>query len=284
MNILCLQSKGQNPKNAKYGEGWQLALKKLDHDVKCYGSGYPWQKGLKIDHSDLKIDLAILLADYPDGDWYKDMSVLKCPKVFVSMDSHMCLNRHVEMAKECKIDLVCAANVSDVPVFSEITKSVWMPNMYSSDLIDNSDRKERFNIGFCGNYANRRRDIRKLGMALGLKKDIGVIGDDMSRAIKSYRIHWNRNIKTDINCRTFETLGCGTFLLTNRTPGVEDLFEHEKHLVYYEDINDCIDKARYYLRNDRVRNKIADAGHKHVLANHTYDVRAKELVELVGKL
>ena len=103
----------------------------------------------------------------------------------------------------------------------------------------------------------------------------------MVRAINSYKIHINCNISDDINYRTFETTGCGTFLITNYTPGLEKLFDIGKEIVVYESIEDLDSKVKYYLENEEEREKIAKAGYEKSVKNHTYYERCKMFINII---
>ena len=92
----------------------------------------------------------------------------------------------------------------------------------------------------------------------------------MVKSINSYKIHFNRNISDDINFRTFETMGCKPLLLTNYTPGLEELFIIGENIVVYKDRFDLIDKIKYYLENDKQREEMIIKGYDHVKSNHTY--------------
>jgi spore maturation protein CgeB len=114
--------------------------------------------------------------------------------------------------------------------------------------------------------------------------DASAIGKGMVRAVNSFRLHWNRNLADDINYRTFETLGCGTLLLTNYTPGLEKLFDPGRHLALYQDWDDLRRTVRRLLDDPEERAEIAAAGHAHARAHHTYDVRARQLLDLVRRM
>ena len=103
----------------------------------------------------------------------------------------------------------------------------------------------------------------------------------MVTSINSYKIHFNRNLKDDINYRTFETLGCGTFILTNHTPGLEKLFEIGKEIITYNSVGDLDDKIQFYLNNSTERRTIEINGFNRVKQNHTYYERAKTLVDII---
>jgi hypothetical protein len=77
-------------------------------------------------------------------------------------------------------------------------------------------------------------------------------------------------------------LGCGTFLLTNLTPGLEELFEVGRHLVTYEGREDLDTQISYYLAQAPEREAIARAGYAHAQAHHTYLQRARQIAATLG--
>ena len=114
------------------------------------------------------------------------------------------------------------------------TKTYWFPNAYPHDLIYPMEDIDKINdIGFCGNYLNRKEWIDIISEKFKIKTDIFVIGNDMVEAVNSYKIHFNRNIADDINFRTFETIGCNTLLFTNYTPDLDKLFDIEKNIWWF---------------------------------------------------
>ena len=150
-------------------------------------------------------------------------------------------------------------------------------------LIKPLELEKIHDIGFCGNINNRGGWLNEIKKYYNLKLDEFVIGEDMVRAINCYKIHFNRNIADDLNYRTFETLGCKTFILTNETPGLSDLFDVGKNIVTYSNEWDLLDKINYYLKNSNERNTITESGYKHVLENHTYFKRMGSLIKIINK-
>jgi spore maturation protein CgeB len=76
-----------------------------------------------------------------------------------------------------------------------------------------------------------------------------------------------------IKGRNFEVPGCGGFLLTERVPHLEDYFDLGREVAVFEQSDDLPEQVRHWLDRDEDRKAIADAGHKRVLAEHTYDHR-----------
>ena len=64
----------------------------------------------------------------------------------------------------------------------------------------------------------------------------------------------------EITRRIFEGMACGKMILCDKldkSKGLEELFEDEVDIVYYDDIVDCIYKMNHYNNNDEERETIA---------------------------
>lgn len=84
-----------------------------------------------------------------------------------------------------------------------------------------------------------------------------------------------------VNPRTFEILACGGFQLVDHRSLLPELFEIDKEIVCFKDINDLRDKIQYYLKNPEEREDIAIAGRARVLREHTYEQRMKEMLDFI---
>src|SRR5262249_28189166 len=60
----------------------------------------------------------------------------------------------------------------------------------------------------------------------------------------------------DIAHKAVETAACSGFLLTLRTPGHEALFEEDREAVFFSSVEECADKARFYLDRPDLRQAI----------------------------
>ena len=77
--------------------------------------------------------------------------------------------------------------------------------------------------------------------------------------------------------RTWYTLGCGGFLLTAYSPGLEEIFGRGKELDWFESIEECCDKISYYLQHDEERRKIAAAGYRLAHGQYSYDAMVNRI-------
>lgn len=91
-----------------------------------------------------------------------------------------------------------------------------------------------------------------------------------------------RSILSGIPLRAFEIIGAGGFLLTNYQPDFDDCFIAGEDYVYYESVEDLLEKASYYLEHEDERKKIAESGLNRIRQHHTYIHRVNEMLEIVG--
>ena len=88
--------------------------------------------------------------------------------------------------------------------------------------------------------------------------------------------------KNYLNDRVPMVLGTGGFLFLDRQPGLQDWFVDQKHVVYYDDINDLVSKAKYYRDKPELRKEIGDNARQLILDGHTYKHRADFLLEILA--
>jgi hypothetical protein len=279
MKILIIQEKGRHLKNQMFRESlnFQRAFTKIGIESTVWGLNYS-NYNQSFNEISKEYDVVLLIENYNNG-WLPNISNFKGLKLFWSIDSHIIPREHLMTCVNNKIDIVLNAIDSHQRYFSQF-KTYYLPNAYPDDLIDyRPEVEKKYDVGFCGNIINRGDWIYSIP---NIKADVFVIGDDMVNAINSYKIHFNRNLADDINYRTFETLGCKTFLLTNKTENLDKLFTIGEHLDIYDSKADLLEKIKFYLSNDDIRNKISENGYNWVKQNHTFVNRANEIVNIIN--
>lgn len=65
-----------------------------------------------------------------------------------------------------------------------------------------------------------------------------------------------RDNEDDIAHKSVEIGACGAFLLALRTQGHEALFEEDREAVFFSSVEECADKARFYLNRPDLREAI----------------------------
>lgn len=64
----------------------------------------------------------------------------------------------------------------------------------------------------------------------------------------------------DIAHKAVEIAACGGFLLAIRTPGHQAIFEEDREAVFFSSVEECADKAKFYLGRPDLRERIASEG------------------------
>lgn len=106
--------------------------------------------------------------------------------------------------------------------------------------------------------------------------------DDLPSFYPVSEINFNctsRQMKGAVNQRVFDVPCCGAFLLTDDRMGLEDLFEPGTEVIAYRTKDEIPELLERYLADPQARQRIADAGRRRVLAEHTYDHRMASLIE-----
>jgi spore maturation protein CgeB len=110
-------------------------------------------------------------------------------------------------------------------------------------------------------------------------------GSDMYRVLAMSCLTLNRH--NDVaeghanNMRLFEATGMGAVLVTEAAPNLAQLFTPGQEVVAYSDADDLVTKVSRLLDDDSERRRIAQAGQRRTLADHTYEKRMPRLVELI---
>lgn len=89
------------------------------------------------------------------------------------------------------------------------------------------------------------------------------------------------HMKKSMSARMYTAVGCGAFYMCRHVEGIEDILEPGKEIVTFRSEQEMIDLIRYYLENDELRMKIAKAGQNRVLRDHTYEVRMRQMMEMI---
>lgn len=81
--------------------------------------------------------------------------------------------------------------------------------------------------------------------------------------------------------RIIKTLGCGLLLFVRRFPGLDTLFENQRHLVWFDDLSELLHLAKYYLAHEEEAGVIGAAGLELVREKYTYDCMVSQVLELM---
>lgn len=112
-------------------------------------------------------------------------------------------------------------------------------------------------------------------------------GKDMYEIFAKAKIVVNRHINISgsyaNNMRMFEATAMGALLVTDDKKNMDEFFQVGKEVITYKNPEDLIKKVRYYLKHPKEARKIAKAGQKRTLSEHSYKKRMKELDKILRK-
>ncbi len=80
-----------------------------------------------------------------------------------------------------------------------------------------------------------------------------------------------------LKMRDFDGPMSGSLYLTHDNPDLETLFERNREYIAYRSVDECVELARRYLREDAPREAIAAAGRARALRDHIWSLRFSDL-------
>jgi len=85
-----------------------------------------------------------------------------------------------------------------------------------------------------------------------------------------------------IKARVFDMGLSGTLMLCNRNEALHEFYEPGKEYVEFDDLEDCVEKARFYLNHEAERERLAEAYYRRTQREHLWQCRFEKLFKQVG--
>jgi hypothetical protein len=175
-------------------------------------------------------------------------------------------------------------------------KFTWL--MQGVDMLEYNHRtvphdRRRYDVIFTGThlacFGEREKMLKQISALCSLKW-IGanasqrVIGHDFFMAYQAAKVAF---VPPPAACtndhywsnRLYLAAGTGTPCLVGYTPGLEDHYEDGKEIICFRNDAEMKTKLAALLSDTELRQRIGDAGRARTLRDHTYDVRARQLLE-----
>ena len=158
-----------------------------------------------------------------------------------------------------------------------------------------------YDVSFIGNlYGDRRawiEGLRDRGVnvaVFGQGSDRGVVpASDIPEIYRKSRLSLNFSgsglhligvrlkRSRQIKARVFEVPGAGGVLLTQAADNLSDYFRVGQEIEAFDRPDELAAKIQFYLSNPSARDRMAWAGHKRTISEHTYDRRFRDLLDYV---
>ena len=154
------------------------------------------------------------------------------------------------------------------------------------------DRNKVLDVSFCGGATPTRINTFNYIFQnnINFKYFYGLSYEDVIKAYGSSKIGLNLTIndndlekKSQMKLRIFEIVAAKTFLLTEYVDALEDCFEIGSEIETFRSIEEAKDKITFYLKNDKERESIANAGHARFIREHTSKKRLSSILDQIFK-
>jgi hypothetical protein len=165
----------------------------------------------------------------------------------------------------------------------------WLPLAASSQVHYPRQLPRIYQVGFVGNILRshqrtpRARRLTRIAAQFttnDLKRRY--TPEEVGQVYNQSQIVFNVCLNRDVNMRVFEATACGALLLTDaNAAGLADLFNLGQEVVTYQNDEDLMEKLNYYLTHATEREAIAQAGRQRTQREHTYRLRAEQILASV---
>jgi FkbM family methyltransferase len=272
------------------GDNLVRAFRRLGHEVYPYGNYYQTDERLSDDPPPDRADLLVYCECNDDDPEYTELQDRNFGlKSYWDFDvDNGRQETAADLIAQLDFDVVFHANRRYGPFFQRLaSRAVFLPYAFDDEHFFPIDRDRPIDVGLVGSrYPERAAYLDRLGEH-GAEVTVlsGVYREELVEAIAQLKMHLNLNIDGRGGAgllvgRVWETIGCGRPLLTERKDYVEELFRDSEHVVLFNGVEDCADKIRFLLDNERERERIARQGWDHGISNHTYLARARRILEI----
>jgi len=93
-------------------------------------------------------------------------------------------------------------------------------------------------------------------------------------------IHHSQS-KEGVNPRTFEIAGSGNFQLVEGKSMISEMFDVEKEVATYRNIEELIEKIKYFLKEKESLLSISEMGRRRAISDHTFLQRARFILNAI---
>ncbi len=90
-----------------------------------------------------------------------------------------------------------------------------------------------------------------------------------------------RKNKEQVKGRHYEINACGGFQLSYFIPGLNQVYEIDEEIAVYENERQIANTVKFFLKNNELRNSIADKGYQRSQKDHSAQMYLKKLVDQI---
>lgn len=139
-------------------------------------------------------------------------------------------------------------------------------------------------------FAELERRLAGLGIDCLFRHSLNMPAAEQVEIIQRSRINLNAHAAADhsgerswgLPERCYGVPACGGFLLSDERGHARDDFAPGTEWADFHDIDECVARIRHYLAQPDEARAIAEAAHRRVMRDHTYEQRAQSLLAAIA--
>jgi hypothetical protein len=215
------------------------------------------------------------------------------PRVVYSWDSHVAgLQSYRPLVNH--FDKILLASKIDTEALNaeHPDKFAWIPEACNPRVHKNLNQERTNNLGYIGHpNGNIVRSgysksdfLKHLKEKHGLVHSMEIYGPEYTKGINKIKVMFDRTIGHNIGTRIFEAGSAGCCTLWSKTGhkhGIEELLEEKVHYIAYDDTIESFEEVFGSLTEEKIKN-VTEEAQSHILSNHTYAHRVKQILEVMG--
>lgn len=199
--------------------------------------------------------------------------------------------------KEVGIDIVFQRHYVNVDYgnsFNSGVRHMFLPFSVDTKLFCDRNQFRTNMITYTGSVNNMYYTDRTMAVAM-LKQRSLITKDSPKRKenqdyvndLNNYVCHLSgQSAYYILPAKIFEIASSGSLLLTTANPktGMDLVFPENTYIKFADDCSDLISKADFILSNRNEVKAITERAKKHILENHTHEIRTRQFIETMQKV
>jgi hypothetical protein len=179
---------------------------------------------------------------------------------------------------------------------SEGVPALFYPLASSNEIFYPMGIEKKYDVGFLGaKYGIRKKIIEKLKNRGINVKAYGTGWEEGRLPIDKTNLFYNQckivlGVGTILGTsdfiamklRDFDVPMSGSVYITNYNPDLRKIYKENEEIIFYKNIDECIDKIEKLLEQPKKMEKIRSKTHRVSLNKNTYKARLKEILKKMG--
>jgi hypothetical protein len=270
-------------------------FKKMDYNVKFYNTLVKgnfddtnlneliWEYKQSIFVPDLILHLDFGLFNSP---LLNKSSIPTAKWVVESGDDPQNFNLNYVKVRAGNFDLVLSPDVRCVTKYQQMNiNAAWFPHFADPDQFEVEQDPIYDSVTTRSVAEPFFKSLKeKLGDSFEPRMEGFFHGKEHSIHLKKGKIVVQNSKYKEITRRVFEGMMSNRLVITDRPDPetqIDCIFTENEHLIYFDDLDDCVAKIKYYASNDELRKIIAQKGYEKVKKFHTTPARIQKLLTFI---